>query len=213
MSHKLIVFTAPSGAGKTTLVKHLIQHNKDLQFSVSATTRTRRPNEVDGQDYYFIGREEFLRRRANNEFLEWQEVYDGNFYGTLLSEIQRIFALNKSVLFDVDVKGALNIKKHYGNLALTVFVRPPSIEVLRDRLLGRNTETNASLLQRLDKAIQELEYEPCFDTCIVNDNLDIAKKDAETITHRFLSTDAGGFAEDNKPAIYDKVPPCNCLGT
>lgn len=186
MSPKLVVFTAPSGAGKTTLVRHLLAHNTDFQFSVSATTRSRRQHEIDGKDYYFISRESFLQNRQNDKFLEWQEVYDGNFYGTLKSEIDRIWGMGKNVIFDVDVKGALNIKKHYGNLALTVFVRPPSVDALRERLLGRNTETNASLLQRLDKAVHELQYEAYFDTVIVNDDLETAKKEAERIVNNFL---------------------------
>lgn len=183
---KLIVFTAPSGAGKTTLVRHLLSVCDDLRFSVSATTRPIRTGETDGKDYYFIDKEEFIHRRQQAHFLEWEEVYDGNYYGTLKSEIDRIFAMGKSVIFDVDVEGAKNIKREYNDLALTIFVKPPSVETLRRRLVGRGSETDATLLQRLDKAIQELECEPLFDICLLNDDLNTAKQRALDIVRDFL---------------------------
>lgn len=186
MSHKLIVFTAPSGAGKTTLVRYLLQTVDVLAFSVSATTRPRRANETDGRDYYFINKEEFVQRVENNEFVEWQEVYDGNYYGTLKSEIARLFAEGKSIIFDVDVEGAKNIKKMYGSQALTVFIKPPNIEVLRERLKHRHTETEHTLEQRLAKAVRELACETEFDIAILNDNLTQAKSDALQIATNFL---------------------------
>lgn len=187
---KLVIFTAPSGAGKTTLVRHLMSElNEVLAFSVSATTRQRRQREKDGYDYYFITKDQFLQRVETGEFLEYQEVYDGNYYGTLKSEIQRIFDMDKSVIFDVDVQGALNIKKCYGKDALTIFVKPPSIEALKTRLVGRNSETDATLQQRLQKAIIELEYANRFDVTIINDQLEVAKQQAYQIVTNFLTAD------------------------
>lgn len=194
---KLIVFTAPSGAGKTTLVRHLLHTIDNLMFSVSATTRARRSNEVDGRDYYFISVEDFKLRIARGDFLEWQEVYDGNYYGTLKSEIQRIFDIDKNVIFDVDVEGALNIKKSYGNQVLTVFVKPPSLDVLRQRLLRRHTEDAETLQRRVDKAALELQYEEKFDVVVYNDDINIAKADAEMLISQFLC---------NKPIIHVKPP-------
>lgn len=186
MPQKLIIFTAPSGAGKTTLVRYLLQTIDALAFSVSATTRPCRANETDGKDYYFISRTQFLELIKNHEFVEWQEVYDGNFYGTLKSEISRLFAEGKSIIFDVDVEGAKNIKKMYGKQALTIFVKPPNIETLRERLSNRHTETNHTLQQRLDKAIKELACEVEFDTVVLNDKLEQAKKDAFDVVNQFL---------------------------
>lgn len=184
---KLIVFTAPSGAGKTTLVKHVLSQMPDkVAFSVSATTRKQRSNEKNGVDYHFISREEFERRLQQNEFLEWQEVYDGNFYGTLLSEITRIWKEGKAVIFDVDVKGALNIKKIYENQALTVFVKPPSLAIIRERLMQRNSETNEMLEKRIAKAAMELQYESLFDTVLLNDDITEAKTKSIEIVSSFL---------------------------
>jgi len=184
---KLIVFTAPSGAGKTTLVKHVLsQLSNKVAFSVSATTRQQRSNEVNGIDYLFISREEFISRKENNEFLEWQEVYDGNFYGTLHSEIARIWKEGKAVIFDVDVEGAVNIKKIYGERALTVFVKPPSLETIRKRLMQRNSETNEMLEKRVAKAALELQYEGLFDIVLINDEIAEAKKNAIEIVCSFL---------------------------
>ncbi|HRI29112.1 MAG TPA: guanylate kinase [Chitinophagales bacterium] len=184
---KLIVFTAPSGAGKTTLVRHILATlPHKVAFSVSATTRKQRSNEVNGKDYYFITREEFFQKRQNKEFLEWQEVYDGNFYGTLLSEIDRITQMGKAVIFDVDVEGALNIKKIFGNQALTVFVKPPSVAIIRQRLRHRNSETSEMLEKRVEKAVLELQYENRFDLSLLNDDITEAKRNATTIVTQFL---------------------------
>lgn len=191
MNGKLVIFTAPSGAGKTTLVRHLVSTIPDeLMFSVSATTRHKRQHEKNGIDYLFITKEEFKQRVINNDFLEWQEVYDGNYYGTLKSEIDRILQQGKNVIFDVDVEGATNIKNFYGDKALTIFVQPPSIEALRNRLIGRNSETNDTIEQRVKKAILELEYAPRFDHTLVNDRLELAKQQACQLVIDFLSNDA-----------------------
>lgn len=186
MKGKLIIFSAPSGAGKTTIVRHLLEKNFQLEFSVSATSRAPRPNEVHGRDYYFLSAEEFQQKIKNDEFLEWEEVYPGIFYGTLKSEVERIRARGKNVLFDVDVVGGLNIKKFYGEAALAVFVKPPSVDELRRRLRARSTETEDKIAVRIAKAEEELAYEPHFDVVIVNDNLEEAFKQAEEEVARFL---------------------------
>ncbi|MEZ4885069.1 MAG: guanylate kinase [Chitinophagales bacterium] len=186
MKSKLIVFTAPSGAGKTTLVKHLLNKIDNLAFSVSATTRSRREGEKNDKDYYFLTKEEFEEKLRNNEFLEYQEVYDGNFYGTLIEEVNRLLDEGKHVIFDVDVEGALNIKKYYGKRAITVFVQAPSLGVLRERLQRRNSESAETLEMRVEKASRENEYAPKFDKVVVNDILEIAKTDAYEIVKNFL---------------------------
>ena len=183
---KLLIFTAPSGAGKTTIVKHLLQKFSELDFSVSATSRPARPGEVHGKDYYFISPEEFRQRAKNGEFLEWEEVYDDQFYGTLRSEIDRLWVLGKCVVFDIEVKGATNIKKLYPLETCAVFVKPPSAEILFERLRGRKTETEASLRKRIARAAEELGYENTFDTVLLNDDLDLAFLEAETIVKNHL---------------------------
>ena len=203
MSGKLVIFIAPSGVGKTTLVRHLVSLMPDkLMFSVSATTRSKRQHERNNIDYCFITKEEFKQRVIDGDFLEWQEVYDGNYYGTLKSEIDRILQQGKNVIFDVDVEGATNIKHFYGDKALTVFVQPPSVEALRNRLIGRNNET---LEQRVKKAILELEYAPKFDQTLVNDRLELAKQQAYQLVNDFLNND------DKKKAklILDKFVATN----
>ncbi len=185
---KLLIFAAPSGAGKTTLVKHLLLNRSDLAFSVSATSREGRPNETDGKDYYFIGVEGFKAKIEEDAFAEWEEVYANQFYGTLKSEIERIWSLGKCIIFDIDVIGAMNLKKIYGDKALTVFVMAPSKEVLFQRLRDRNTESEASLQKRIEKADQELQYSQDFDVVLINDELDIAKQDAEKIASNFLDS-------------------------
>ncbi|MFK7907906.1 MAG: guanylate kinase [Chitinophagales bacterium] len=187
MKGKLIVFTAPSGAGKTTLVKHLLKTIDNLAFSVSATTRACREGEVDGEDYYFLTKEVFDEKLKCGEFLEYQEVYDGNFYGTLIEEVNRLLNIGKHVIFDVDVEGALNIKKHYGDEALTVFVQAPSIEVLRERLMRRNSESPETLDARVQKAKKENAYAPLFDQVVLNEFLDRAKADACQVVKKFLT--------------------------
>ncbi len=184
---KLIVFSGPSGSGKTSIVRALLEKYPDkLGFSVSATTRAKRENEVDGQDYYFITKEKFLEKIKNNEFIEWEEVYDGLYYGTLKSEINRLHQLKKHVLFDIDVEGGLNIKKLYPDKTLTIFVMPPSIEDLKNRLQLRKTESEESFQKRISKAQQEIEKSKLFDVVIVNDNLETAIKKAESVLLEFI---------------------------
>ena len=184
---KAIIFSAPSGAGKTTIVRHLMGlPDLHLAFSVSATTRAKRDYENNGVDYYFISAEEFLQRARNGEFIEWEEVYSGQYYGTLKSEIERIWNRGEHVIFDLDVEGGLNLKKILGNRALAVFVKPPSIDALVQRLEGRSTETPEKIAQRVAKAHHEMEYEPRFDTVVVNDDLITALRQAEERVSHFL---------------------------
>lgn len=185
--NKLLIFTAPSGAGKTTIVRHLLSKFPNLAFSVSATNRSRREHEIDGKDYYFLSTDEFLRRHAAGEFLEFEEVYDHQYYGTLRSELERLWSLGKIVVFDVDVKGATNIKKAYPKESLAVFVKPPSKEALLERLQLRRTETEESLRKRIARATEELEYEKTFDTIVINDILANALQDAEQKVGQFLA--------------------------
>ncbi len=180
---KLIVFSAPSGAGKTTLVRHALESLDNIQFSISCTTREKREGEEHGKDYYFLTPDEFKTKIANNEFVEHEEVYRDNFYGTLKSEVDRITEEGNSVIFDIDVIGALNIKRLYGEQCLTVFVNPPSLEILKERLISRNTESEDKLKQRLDKAGIEMEKAKEFDVILLNDDLETAKaKTLEIIT-------------------------------
>ena len=165
---KLIVFSAPSGAGKTTLVRHALESLDNIQFSISCTTREKREGEEHGKDYYFLTPDEFKTKIANNEFVEHEEVYRDNFYGTLKSEVDRITEEGNSVIFDIDVIGALNIKRLYGEQCLTVFVNPPSLEILKERLISRNTESEDKLKQRLDKAGIEMEKAKEFDVILLN---------------------------------------------
>jgi len=183
---KLIIFSAPSGAGKTTIVKHLLQQNFNLEFSISATSRVVRHTEIHGKDYYFISEKEFQQKVENNQFLEWEEVYKGTCYGTLKSEVERIRNLGKNVIFDVDVIGGLNIKKFYGEEALAVFVQPPSIDELKVRLRNRSTETDGKIEIRIAKAEHELSFANQFDVVIVNEDLQLAFKEAEKIVFDFL---------------------------
>ncbi len=184
---KLIIFSAPSGSGKTTVVKYLLQAVPELAFSVSATTRHKRPNEVHGKDYYFLEPEDFRERVAKGEFLEYEEVYQGLYYGTLKSEIERSWAAGRHVVFDVDVIGGLNIKKEYGDRALAVFLRPPSIEILMARLRNRSTEVEHQLQERIDKAIFELGYEARFDEVIINDILEHTFDVSEQLVRDFIN--------------------------
>ena len=188
MKGKLIIFSAPSGAGKTTIVKHLLQKGFDLEFSISATSREPRHTETHGKDYYFLSGEEFLSKVENGEFLEWEEVYKGTSYGTLKSEVERIREQGKNVVFDVDVVGGLNIKKYYGDEALAVFVQPPSVEELRNRLVGRSTDSDEKIAMRVAKAEHELSFAPQFDVVIINDKLEDAFVEAEKIISEFLKS-------------------------
>ncbi|MXV14210.1 guanylate kinase [Hufsiella ginkgonis] len=184
---KLIIFSAPSGAGKTTIVKHLLSKFPDkLSFSISATTRPPRGEEVDEKDYYFISKEEFLHRIAQKEFVEFEEVYSGTFYGTLRSEIERIWHGGKHVIFDIDVEGGMHLKKKYDGDALAIFVQPPSFEVLTERLRSRGTDSEAKLRERFEKARKELTYAEKFDTILRNHDLDVACKEAEELVTTFL---------------------------
>jgi len=185
---KMLIFAAPSGAGKTTLVKHLLGERTDLAFSVSATSREQRFNETDGKDYYFIGVDGFKSKIEEDGFAEWEEVYENQFYGTLKSEIQRIWDLGKCIIFDIDVVGAMNLKRIYGEKAQTVFVMAPSKEILFQRLRDRNTESEDSLRKRIEKADQELQFSRDFDVVLINDELEVAKKEAEKIASAFLDS-------------------------
>ena len=185
-SGKLLIFTAPSGAGKTTIVRHLLQKFGELAFSVSATTRPPRPGEEHGRDYYFLSQEEFARLVGEGAFVEYEEVYPGRFYGTLHSEVHRIWEADRTVVFDIEVKGATNIKRHYPDGSLAVFVSPPSREVLFQRLRDRSTEDAESLRVRIERAGEELAYADSFDRVLVNDDLPTALAEAEVVTRRFL---------------------------
>ncbi len=187
MNGKLLIFSAPSGSGKTTIVKHLLETNPNLEFSISACSRAMRENEVDGRDYYFLTPEEFRRKIDENQFIEWEEVYHGSYYGTLKSELQRIWEKGNHVVFDVDVKGGLNLKRVFGNEALAVFIMPPSIDVLEQRLIARGTETPETIAKRVGKAAEEIGYASQFDITIVNENLEQAFAEAENVVNSFIS--------------------------
>ena len=186
MQGKLIIFSAPSGAGKTTIVKHLLHKFSQLEFSVSACSRPKRQGEQEGVDYYFLTVSQFKEKIANAEFVEWQEVYHEQYYGTLKSEIERIWSHGKQVIFDVDVEGGLNLKKAFGEKALAVFVMPPSIQHLENRLTLRQTETPESIKKRTTKAITELLTSKQFDQIVVNDDLQQAFVEAEKVVADFL---------------------------
>lgn len=186
---KLIVFSAPSGSGKTTIVKHLLsQKNLGLDFSISATSRYQREGEIDGKDYYFISAEAFQQKIAENAFVEYEEVYKDNFYGTLKSEIQRIWDEGKHVIFDIDVIGGLNIKKQYPEQTLAIFVSPPSIEELEKRLRFRQTESDEKIQMRIDKAEKEIAEAPKFDVILKNHDLETAKKEAYILIKEFVNS-------------------------
>ncbi len=174
MQGKLIIISGPSGSGKTTIVKKLLEKIPALEFSISACNRKKRDNETNGIDYYFLSTEEFKRKIKNDEFVEWEEVYDNQYYGTLRSEIERIWKNNNHAIFDIDVKGGMNLKKTYKEKALAIFIRPPSIEVLEARLKKRATETKKSLEKRISRATDELSYAEKFDKIIINDKMEIA---------------------------------------
>ena len=187
MTGKLIILSAPSGAGKTTIMQHLIDSFPNvLEFSVSATSRKMRKDEAEGVDYYFISVEEFKKRIEADEFVEWEEVYHDNFYGTLKKEIDRIWRLGRHVIFDVDVMGGLNLKKQFGKDALAIFVMPPSIDSLEQRLKKRETETPESIKRRMDKAKTEMYTAPQFDQILLNEKLETAFKEAEKLVKDFL---------------------------
>jgi guanylate kinase len=184
---KLIIFSAPSGAGKTTIVQYLLTKIPQLEFSISATTRPPRGGEKNGKDYYFISKEEFLHRIAKKQFVEFEEVYSGTFYGTLRTEIERIWERGKTVIFDIDVEGGLHLKRKYDDQALAIFVQPPSLEVLIERLTGRGTDTAEKLSERFIKAEKELNYAPQFDIILKNYDLQTACEEAEELVRNFIS--------------------------
>lgn len=186
---KLIVFSAPSGSGKTTIVRHLLGIDKlNLEFSISATSREKRGEEIDGKDYYFLSTKEFKNKIKNDSFLEWEEVYRDNFYGTLKTEVERIWAQGKHVIFDIDVSGGLRIKRKFPNETLAVFVKPPSIDELKIRLKKRKTESADKINMRIAKASAELATAPLFDVIIENDNLEKALAEAETLVSEFINS-------------------------
>jgi guanylate kinase len=185
-NQKIIIITAPSGAGKTSITHHLLNTHAQLSFSISAATRKPRDDEKDKEDYYFISEEEFRRKIQNNEFVEWEVVYEGKYYGTLKSELQRIWKQGKTPLLDIDVKGAIHVQQQYPKSTLSIFVEPPSIEELKERLLSRGTETEESLQARINKASYEVSFKHSFDEVIVNEQLDRACKDADRIITQFL---------------------------
>lgn len=186
MNEKLIIFSAPSGSGKTTIVRRLMRKIPQLAFSVSATSRPPRPNETDGKDYHFVDADTFRKRIDRGDFLEWEEVYPGTFYGTLKNEVNRIHQQGKIAVFDVDVVGGLNIKQHYTNRALALFIQPPSVEVLSERLKNRNTDTPEVIAKRVAKAEKELAFASRFDKIIVNDRLEDACREAEELVRQFI---------------------------
>ena len=184
---RLIIFSAPSGSGKTTLVRHILKTFPDqISFSVSATSRPKRGLEENGKDYYYLSPEEFKQKIDNHEFLEWEEVYSGTYYGTLKIEVERIWAAGKTVIFDIDVEGGLNLKSQFKNNALAVFVMPPSIKILEERLNSRSTDTKESISRRIEKAEKEIKTANLFDVFILNENLDDACKKAEDLIKNFL---------------------------
>ena len=187
MEGKVIIFSAPSGAGKTTIAKEILNSFSTIDFSISATSREKRMGERNGVDYYFLKPDEFRKKIENNEFLEWEEVYPDSFYGTLKTEVQRIWDENKHVMFDVDTIGGLNIKKIYGEKALAIFIQPPSIHALEERLRKRSTETEESLKKRMARAELELSYAVQFDKNITNDNLQKAIAETKKIIFEFIA--------------------------
>jgi guanylate kinase len=191
MNGKLVIISAPSGAGKTTIVKHLLESELNLSFSVSATTRPLRGNENDGVDYFFLTVADFKKKIDNNEFVEWEEVYKDLFYGTLKSELERIWATGQHVLFDVDVKGGINLKNKFGTNAIAIFIMPPSVKELENRLLKRATDTKEKIRIRVEKAKEELNLANQFDTVIVNHQLDKAKEETLKLVSSFLGANSG----------------------
>lgn len=184
---KLIIFSAPSGSGKTTVVRHLLEKYPDLEFSISACNRPKRPAEEDGRDYYFISDKDFREKIKNDEFVEYEEVYPGRYYGTLRSELERIWAKGNHVVFDVDVVGGLNLKKEFGSNALALFIRAPSVKELEKRLRARSSDDQKSIRERVDKATEEMKFAPRFDHIIINDDLERAIEQAEVLIRDFVS--------------------------
>lgn len=186
--NKVIIFSAPSGAGKSTIVNHILGLHPELEFSISATSRSPRGNEQNGKEYYFFTSEQFRQMIAEDKFIEYEEVYAGSFYGTLKSEIERIWAKGHSIIFDIDVKGGVNLKRIFGDNALSILIQAPSVEVLRSRLEGRGTDTPEAIEKRLSKAMSEMEFaDGKFDYILINDNLETAFSEAEKVIGEFLN--------------------------
>lgn len=186
-NRKAVIFSAPSGSGKSTIVSHILKLHPELKFSVSAASRAPRGDEKNGVAYWFISADEFRKRIADNDFVEYEEVYPGSFYGTLKSEVERIWDNGDAIIFDVDVKGGVNLKKYFGDRALSVFIQAPSVEVLRQRLVSRATDSPEAIKRRVAKAAEEMTYADKFDHIIVNDDLQKAYADAERLVSDFLS--------------------------
>jgi len=186
---RLLIVSAPSGSGKSTIVHYLMEEHPEfrLAFSVSATSRPPRGEEQDGVDYYFLSPEEFKRHIVDGDFLEYEEVYEDRLYGTLKSQVEEKLAAGKNVVFDVDVKGGINIKRYYGDDALSIFIQPPSIDVLRERLIRRGTDEMKQIEERLSKASYEMSFAPQFDRILVNDDLETAKQEAVALLNEFLN--------------------------
>lgn len=187
MSNKVVIFSAPSGSGKSTIVNHILKLHPEMEFSVSATSRAPRGQEKDGVEYHFFTTDEFRKMISEDKFVEYEEVYSGSFYGTLKSEVQRIWDKNHVIIFDVDVKGGVNLKKYFGDKALSVFIQAPSVEELRKRLIARGTDSAEAIEKRVAKAAEEMTYADKFDYILVNDDLQKAYSEAEVIVDRFLS--------------------------
>lgn len=193
----MLIVTAPSGAGKTTIVRHLLKTFDNLSFSVSATTRPPREGEIDGKDYYFLTLRKFNNRIKKDAFAEWEEVYPDKFYGTLKKEIEKKWRKKKDIVFDIEVKGATNLKKLYGDRALAVFIKPPSLAALINRLENRDTENKKTLTERIARAKEELTYENNFDKVLINNDLAVALKEAEGIVRDFLDLDEKSIVKRN----------------
>ena len=188
MTGKMIIVSAPSGAGKTTIVKHILNQDFNLEFSISATSRPKREGEIHGKDYYFLSKEEFRSKIKNEEFVEWEEVYEGRYYGTLKDEVKRIWGEGNNVIFDVDVKGGISIKKLFSKESLAVFIQPPSIEELKNRLVNRSTDSIEDIQVRVDKAAYEMTFANEFDLIVINDNLEEACSKAVSEIQIFLNS-------------------------
>lgn len=187
MSNKVIIFSAPSGSGKSTIVNHILGEHPELDFSVSATSRPPRGEEIDGVEYLFYSSEVFRQLVAEDKFVEYEEVYDGRFYGTLKSEVNRIWAKGHAIVFDVDVKGGVNLKKYFADKALSVFIQAPSVEVLKERLIKRDTDSMEEICKRIAKAEEEMTYADKFDKILINDDLQRAYEESSAIINNFLS--------------------------
>jgi guanylate kinase len=187
MEGKVIIFSAPSGAGKTTIVKHILNLYPEMEFSISACSREKRPNETDGKDYFFISADEFRNKIEKGEFVEWEEVYEGCYYGTLRSELSRIWKIGHVVVFDVDVKGGINLKRIFGEKALSVFISPPDLETLEQRLRNRSTDSEESLNKRLNKASWEMQFSNSFDKILFNKDLKETLAEAERLVKEWIS--------------------------